>query len=116
MKEFVVWFDNIDEDIIFYVGENATDNFKVIDSGNPNDLWFHAKEISSCHVVAHVPSKIDKRELKTIIKRGALLCKQNTNKLSNIREVEIMYTQLQNITKTKTPGLVTVSCSKTVVC
>lgn len=116
MKEFVVWFDNIDEDIIFYVGENATDNFKVIDSGNPTDLWFHAKENSSCHVVACIPSKIDKRELKTIIKRGALLCKQNTNKLANIREVEIMYTQLQNITKTKTPGLVTVSCSKTVVC
>jgi len=116
MKEFVLCFENIDEDIVFYVGENANDNFNVIDKGDPTDLWFHVKDYSSCHVVARIPEKLDKRELKTIIKRGALLCKQNTNKLSNASRVEIMYTQLQNVSKTNKAGCVNIASSKTICC
>ena len=116
MKEVVVCFDNILDDIVFYIGENANDNFNVLDKGDPTDLWFHVKDYSSCHVVAHIPDKLDKRELKTIIKCGALLCKQNTNKFASSPSVEIIYTKLQNVSKTTKAGCVNVTCSKTICC
>ena len=116
MKEITIYFESISENIVFYVGENASDNFDVIDKGNPNDIWFHVKEFSSCHVLARIPEYLGKRELKTIVKHGALLCKQNTNKFANVKDVEIMYTQLQNVSKTSKIGCVNVTCSKTIKC
>jgi len=116
MKEITRCFDNIPEKIVFYVGENAVDNFTVIDTGEPHDMWFHAKDHSSCHVLARIPGYLDKRCLKTIIKQGALLCKQNTRKLANVTDVEIMYAQIQHVSKTNKPGCVNVIGSKTIKC
>jgi len=107
MKQAIINFENIVDDIIYYIGTSATDNFDVIDKGNPNDYWFHANNCSSCHVVAKVPQWINnKHELKTILKRGALLCKQYTNKLSRSDKVEIVYTQVKNVAKMGVAGQV----------
>ena len=103
------------DNIIYYIGTNASDNFTVIDMGDPTDCWFHANNVSSCHVVAKIPHDIDKRSLKTILKRGALLCKQNTNKLSKCGNVEIVYCQVKNVTKTDVQGLVDFSHGKVIV-
>ena len=54
--------------------------------------------------------------MKSIIKIGAQLCKQNTKKLSSLNNVEIMYAQLKNVTKTSIPGAVTVVNSKKIKC
>jgi predicted ribosome quality control (RQC) complex YloA/Tae2 family protein len=113
MKEETVYLDNIV--VIYYIGTNAADNFATIDNGAPEDYWFHAKDMSSCHVVAQIPEGIDKRELRTIIKRGALICKQNTSKLKAMDNVEFIYTKIKNVTKTDIPGLVTVTNQKTIV-
>ena len=112
MKEETVYFDNIA--IVYYIGTNAEDNFAVIDKGGPDDFWFHAKDVSSCHVVANLPDGIDK---KRFVKCGALLCKQNTNKLKNFDKVEIIYTTLNNVVKTDIPGLVNINGStKIIIC
>ena len=100
MKQETVFFDNIVDDVIYYIGTSASDNFKVIDMGKPDDIWFHAKDLSSCHVVAQIPDYIDKQGIKTIIKRGVQLCKQNTNKLSIIENVDFIYTKI-NLTNKK---------------
>ncbi len=103
------------DDVIYYIGTSASDNFAVIDMGGPSDYWFHANNVSSCHVVAKIPDDIDKRTLKTILKRGALLCKQNTNKLAKNGNIEIVYCQVKNVTKTDVQGLVDFSYGKVIV-
>ena len=115
MKQEIVYFENIVDDVIYYIGTSASDNFAVIDMGEQTDYWFHANNVSSCHVVAKIPHDIDKRGLKTILKRGALLCKQNTNKLAKNGNIEIVYCQVKHVTKTDVPGLVDFSYGKVIV-
>jgi predicted ribosome quality control (RQC) complex YloA/Tae2 family protein len=87
MKTENIFIDALNKEITYYIGKNQKENFDVIDKGNINDLWFHANNISSCHVVCNVPEKISRKELQYILKKGALLCKNNTNKLKNIKNV-----------------------------
>ena len=116
MKQEHVYFVNIVIPVVYYIGVNAIDNFKVIDMGKPTDYWFHAADISSCHVVVNIPHDIDNKQLKTIIKRGALICKQHTLKLKTLKRVEIIYTRICNTTKTDITGSVTVTNPKSIIC
>ena len=116
MKEETVYFDNIVFDVVYHIGTNAKDNFDVIDKGEPEGYWFHAKDMSSCHVVCNIPDLVDKQGLRTIIKRGAQLCKQNTNKLMSLKDVEIIYTRIKHLTKTEIDGCVITKKEKTIVC
>jgi len=113
MKKEIVSIDDVV--VVYYIGTNAVDNFAVIDMGDPHDVWFHAKGISSCHVVAKFPEGFDKQTMRAIIKKGALICKQNTSKLKSLNNVEIIYTKVKNVTKTDKPGLVTVTNQKTII-
>jgi predicted ribosome quality control (RQC) complex YloA/Tae2 family protein len=117
MKTENIFIDALKREVIFYIGKTQSDNFKVIDLGKEDDLWFHAKDISSCHVVAIIPENEDftHKELLTIIKKGASLCKENTTKLNEYSNVEIIYTKLKNVIKTKTPGCVNTCNTKTIV-
>lgn len=119
MKTEMVYFNSLDKEITYYIGQNSRDNNSVIDQGFEDDLWFHAKSDSSCHVVCLLPDPaifdLEEREMRMIIKKGAELCKQNTHKLSGLHNVPIMYTELRNITKTKTAGLVLTKNTKTII-
>lgn len=117
MKTENIYFSNINMNITFHIGKSAQDNVDVIDAADPNDIWFHIKNDSSCHVVAVMPpEKMNKKELHTIIKKGALLCKQNTNKVaSSNKMIEIIYTPIKNICKTDILGQVIVHTSKSIV-
>jgi predicted ribosome quality control (RQC) complex YloA/Tae2 family protein len=117
MKIEKILIQGLDREITFIIGKNKIDNFAVIDMGSENDLWFHAKDITSCHVVCLLSdTDIDKKDLRYIIKTGALLCKNNTNKLKSMKNVEIIYTQIKNITKTNVEGCVLTQNSKSIVC
>ena len=109
-------FDNITGEIIYYIGRNAKDNFVVIDNSNANDIWFHAADYSSCHVVAKIPENMNKKQLKTIIKKGVLLCKQNTLKLRDMNNIKFIYTRIGNITKCTDDGSVISNNTKTEFC
>jgi predicted ribosome quality control (RQC) complex YloA/Tae2 family protein len=106
MKTKVLFVQGVNREITFYIGENQNENFDVIDLGKPHDIWFHANNISSCHVIAILPEDIEKKDLRYIIKIGALLCKSNTNKLKTLNNVEIIYSQIKNVVKTLVPGCV----------
>jgi predicted ribosome quality control (RQC) complex YloA/Tae2 family protein len=117
MKIEKVLIQGLDKEITFIIGKNKSENFEVIDMGGENDLWFHANDISSCHVVCLLSDPdIDKKDLRYIIKTGALLCKNNTNKLKSMKNVEIIYTQIKNITKTDIEGCVLTQNTKSIVC
>ena len=96
-------------EIIFWIGTCKEENFDVIDKGNPTtDIWFHAKNVSSCHVIVLLSDlgKISRKEKQKIVKKGAELVKKNTAKLRDQREVEINYTNLENIRKTSYKGCI----------
>jgi predicted ribosome quality control (RQC) complex YloA/Tae2 family protein len=116
MKTEIVFIQGLKREVTFYIGKSQSENFEVIDKGSQDDLWFHAKEISSCHVVCELPESLNKKEFSYIIKTGALLCKNNTNKLKGLSNVEIIYTKIENITKTKIPGCVLTQNEKKIVC
>lgn len=118
MKVEEKYIECLDRNVVFYIGKNAKDNFKVIDMGEPDDLWFHVKGETSCHVIAlisHIPD-LEKEEMKIIIEEGSLLCKENTFKVASLKNVAIDYTFLKNIKKTKILGSVLTQNLKTFVC
>lgn len=114
MKTVELFVKGLNKDITFYIGENQNEIFDVIDLGKPDDIWFHAKKTSSCHVIAVIPENIKKKELRHIIKCGAVLCKSNTNKLKSLNNVEIIYSQIQNVVKTTIQGCVNILTEKIV--
>jgi len=115
MKTEVLFISGLNREITFYVGQNQSENFDVIDMGVKEDIWFHANNISSCHVVANIPKDMSKKEMKYIIKAGALLCKMNTNKLKCLKNVEFIYTQIKDIEKTDVSGCVITKNHKKII-
>jgi predicted ribosome quality control (RQC) complex YloA/Tae2 family protein len=108
MKIELCSFSNIAIPIEYRIGSNAQDNFEVIDSGGPKDIWFHAHNNSSCHVLVILPDiSLNKKQLQTIIKKGCDLCKQNTSSLRNDKnKIEFIYTEVRNLIKSDVVGMV----------
>lgn len=115
MKTEILFIQGLNREITFYIGQHQNENFDVIDKGEPDDLWFHANGVSSCHVIANIPEDISHKEMKYIIKTGAILCKRYTNKLKKISNIEIIYTQIKNIEKTQYLGCVNIINEKKIV-
>ena len=116
MRRITKYIDCIKGYIEFKVGQNAHENFNIIDKSNPDDIWFHISQVSSCHVIATIPSekKYDKKQLKKIAVQGAVICKQNS-KYNSDQAVHVMYTKVQNVEKTCTIGSVIVDTYKTII-
>jgi predicted ribosome quality control (RQC) complex YloA/Tae2 family protein len=95
------------KEVAFLVGTCAQDNFNAIDICEPDDVWFHVKDFSYCHVIAkmQVGEKFDKKMMRHIIKQGALLCKQES-KYRAVKNLEIIYTKVKNVKKTNIVGSV----------
>ena len=115
MKTETIIIQSLKREITFHIGKSKADNFKVIDAGKSDDLWFHALNDSSCHIVCEVPDDVEKSDMRYIIKIGAILCKNNTNKLKSQKNVEIIYTQIKNVTKTAIAGCVQTTNTKTII-
>ena len=110
MKTISFYFEEINKEIHYLIGTNKYDNFHVIDEALEDDLWFHSEEKSSSYVVCLLPNdlKIEEKEKQLLIQKGAELCVSNTNKLTLLYRVPVIYTEVKNIRKTKTVGLVKV--------
>lgn len=113
MKIERIFFPILQTEIEFRIGTSKEENDKVLDLGNPGDLWFHARNpTSSCHVLAILSqvdvSLIPKKEKRKILKKGAELVKRNTAKLRSERCVEMIYCDIQHVKKTEYLGCVLV--------
>jgi predicted ribosome quality control (RQC) complex YloA/Tae2 family protein len=91
-----------DNDLVYRLGRNAKENFELIDNADPDDWWFHLSDHPSGHCIID-SSSIDK---SMIIFAGNLV--KEYSKLKTHKNVKIVYTQIKNITKTKTLGQVIV--------
>jgi predicted ribosome quality control (RQC) complex YloA/Tae2 family protein len=95
---------------IILIGCNKYENFKIIDGALSSDIWFHVDGEPSCHVI--LKNELKLREIpKQVIKRCAFLCKINS-KAKTLKKCSIVYTQIENITKTDIIGQVIVGHHK----
>jgi len=68
MKFQTKYIPSLKKEVQFSIGQNAEDNFTIIDNSEPNDIWFHLADDSSSHVVAQIPDiKLDKKQKRQII-------------------------------------------------
>jgi predicted ribosome quality control (RQC) complex YloA/Tae2 family protein len=107
MSEKILHFPKImgGIDVQFLIGKNAKDNFRIIDLAKPADIWFHVEDKPSCHIVAILPERVNKKDLRYIVKQGAVLCKQHSKYVSE-KNLPIIFTTIDNVVKTDTPGCV----------
>lgn len=116
MRTQEIYIEKLKSSIEFVVGQNAKDNFEIIDASLPDDMWFHVEGKPSGHVIAKIQevSTVGKKELAAIVKQGAVLCK-SVSKYSTEKNLTIVYTRVKDITKTNVPGSVLLAKQKTIV-
>jgi predicted ribosome quality control (RQC) complex YloA/Tae2 family protein len=108
---------NYDDNTKILIGQTQHENDEIIDQGDFEDFWVHASDNPSCHVVitSNDYTMYTKKEIRKIITRGACLCKSNTSKLKNEKNVKFIYTKLKNVDKTDIPGQVVTINTKFII-
>lgn len=109
----IITIPKLNIEVEFVVGKNAQDNFDIIDDAEPHHIWFHIEGHSSCHVIAKLEEPLDRKNVKYVIKQGAVLCKQHS-KQNNQKNIPIVYTNIENVSKSDTPGSVIIKNQKTI--
>ena len=69
-------------EIIFYIGQNAQENWNILDTSkklNPDYIWFHLNSFPSCFVIMYSTLyELKPNNINDYLNYGAYLCKQNT--------------------------------------
>jgi len=99
----------------YSVGRNAADNFDILDQAKDHHLWFHVEGQSSCHVIAAIPEDVDRKNVRYLVKQGAILCKQYTTSVRAQSKITIIYARVSDVEKTDIVGSVVVTNGKTVI-
>lgn len=103
-------FDFGSKEYVIKIGQNKQDNYDIIDQSIATDIWFHVDGMPSGHIILKTIEKINSIPYQ-VIKRCAYLCKINS-KAKKLGSCNIIYTTMDNITKTGVVGQVNVSKSK----
>ena len=102
-------------DIVYYffIGQNAKENWNLIDNSKPDDMWFHLDDFPSTHVVVSQDSTLHSEIYypNQIIALGSNYCKSHSKKKNELK-IKIVYTHIKNITKGKEVGSVFTSNEK----
>ena len=120
MKEYPVIIDN--RNFIIRVGQNAKENWNLIDCADDFDLWFHLDDYPSGHVI--IKEILNKKVVSTLkddffgyprelIHIGSQYCKTQS-KFSNSK-VTVVYTTINNVKKGKDIGSVFIKKSKYII-
>jgi len=114
MKKYTHLIGTQTFDII--VGTNAKENWDLIDSAEPDDLWFHVEDFPSGHVLIkeRFEAKTNLQQIhypNQIISIGSQYCKSQS-KFKDKKKLKIIYTKISNIKKGKTVGSVFVRNSQ----
>jgi predicted ribosome quality control (RQC) complex YloA/Tae2 family protein len=105
-------YDNcINEELIIIIGTSALENWKIIDESDENDIWFHLDNYPSSHVILKTNNKtLESLNKQTLIHCGSI-CKKHS-KYSNIKNIDVIYTLIKNITKSTEIGSVNTKLTK----
>tara|TARA_Y100001935_G_scaffold161197_1_gene132588 strand:- start:208 stop:534 length:327 start_codon:yes stop_codon:yes gene_type:complete len=83
------------------IGENAKENWALIDASEPEWWWFHLKSFPSSHVVLETSEPTNEELIA-----AATWCK-DTTKYRNLKNLKVSYCQIKNIKKAEKVGSVT---------
>jgi len=90
--------ETIHNDITYIIGENAKDNWDILDNAKQNDIWFHLDKFTSSYIIM---KSTDTSKINIIY--GAILCKENS-KYKNFKNLKITYCSVKQLKKTKVIG------------
>lgn len=109
MKKFAHLIGQIN--YIIWIGQNAKENWDLVDKSEPDDLWFHLDEYPSSHVVISSDSKFTDEIFYSnqIIALASDYCKSHSKLKNTSGKIKIVYTQIKNLKKGKEIGSVFVS-------
>lgn len=77
-----------------WVGENAQDNWNILDDAKGSYWFFHLASFPSCYVIYACVNKLTPENIVDL----SSLCKNNT-KYRNLPNVKVEYTQCENVRK-----------------
>ena len=80
------------------IGENAKDNWDILDNSLQNDIWMHLDNFSSPYVIIN-----NSNPHKSVLNYAASLCKYHS-KYSNLKKVKVIYTLVKNVKKGNKEG------------
>lgn len=106
----------------FYIGQNATENWELLDSSkkiNENFIWFHLNSFPSSYVIMY--STLDKLkidnsqcDINNFLTFGANLCRENS-KYKFLKDIKVIYTTVKKLKKTNKIGEVIISGKKNLI-
>ena len=109
MKQHIITSNN--RNYLILIGENAKENWKIIDESDNFDLWLHIDDKASCHVIIkeilNKNNAISLEYPRNVVIEASKYCKIYSN--SKDDKIKIVYTIIKNITKGKVVGEVYVS-------
>ena len=96
----------------YIIGKHAHDNTHLVILANKNDIWFHINDLPSAHLIMYNPNNesLEKLRRSGIIYKMAVALKKSS-KYSKINNISMVYTTIDNVSPTSTPGLVTIKKS-----
>ena len=96
------------------IGNNAEENWKLLDGAKEDHLFFHLTSFPSCYVILEIENEItDFFELNKILEQSSLQCKLNT-KYKNLKYIKVDYCQVSNLLKGEKVGEVIYKSNKKV--
>jgi len=107
MKTQDIYVEPLKQSFVYWIGQNAQDNFDLIEKSDPEYFWFHVNDSSSAHIVVSIPENFNKKEQRYLIKKGAELAKQHSSRKSD-KDVTIVYTKIKNVTRMDIIGTVNI--------
>ena len=107
-------FTHENKEYLIQIGKSKEENDELCDASVDADIWFHVENEPSCHVFLKNIDQLKLRDIpRQVIKRCAYLCKINS-KSKTQSKCKIMYTRMENVTKTLQVGQVVVESYKIV--
>lgn len=107
MKEETIFDNKSDKELNYYIGQNAKENWDIIDKSNQNDIWFHLSKFPSSHVILSIPKKVKLKDIsKFTLIHCANKCKQYSKLKNSNQKIKVIYTEIKNIKKGKEIGSV----------
>jgi|UniRef100_A0A6C0JB82 predicted ribosome quality control (RQC) complex YloA/Tae2 family protein len=87
---------------VYFVGKNASDNWRILDESNPQDIWIHLHNSPSCYVIIQHKKKraISNADIETACK----LCIQQSKIDESCESQEFSYLRCKYVSKGNTVG------------
>jgi hypothetical protein len=103
------------ETYVCRVGENARDNWGLLEESKGNYVFFHLSSFSSCYLILECDYKNLYNIPNDIIIKAAELCKSRT-KYRNLLNIRVDYTFCSNVKRGEAIGEIVYKSNKQVKC